>query len=465
MRLSLAGLWLTGSATTVVYPSVPSLLVPIIAGERHMWASLSFTESTSRLWAPSDCPPSVVCIEALLASLSVRLSHSRDQRAIRPMALVADTDGWFRHTAGVLAVGPRSDFMAGRMLTFRLRGGQVSVQLSSPVACSASHWRDAILPGAQRWEFAGSLMFHFFQISRKYSAPVVMALDTQDLTFPLAWYRESPRRFRGVLDETNRLHRNCRHRSRIGAEALLLSIQTGHSDVAVPVVWVSGPSRTEGGKRYCPVSLRFHAALQMELGRTVLERHDVGLDARNGLIHFGSISESFRPLLAGPTPPAVVFLQNFACEISVENLRCRGYVATHPGGAEFELVSYGGLHVRLAGLHGSVVHMAHIPAGPYSDPVVHFHAGKVLSVSASRAAGGRYSLKVTATEHGTRIEFYTEDALLGDPGDVCAVCLEDLRSAPLRELAACSHVFHTDCVSRWMATKHSCPICRTPTAR
>ncbi|PON97153.1 43kDa postsynaptic protein [Trema orientale] len=56
--------------------------------------------------------------------------------------------------------------------------------------------------------------------------------------------------------------------------------------------------------------------------------------------------------------------------------------------------------------------------------------------------------------------------------DTCAVCLSHLsRSDEVRELRNCRHVFHRECLDRWLDHDHhhhqdphrkSCPLCRAP---
>ncbi|BDA45933.1 probable E3 ubiquitin-protein ligase ATL41 at C-terminar half [Coccomyxa sp. Obi] len=44
----------------------------------------------------------------------------------------------------------------------------------------------------------------------------------------------------------------------------------------------------------------------------------------------------------------------------------------------------------------------------------------------------------------------------------CAICLEGFaRGEKVRELPACSHVFHKACVDRWLRSHSACPLCRT----
>ncbi|XP_022680421.1 E3 ubiquitin-protein ligase EL5 [Setaria italica] len=44
---------------------------------------------------------------------------------------------------------------------------------------------------------------------------------------------------------------------------------------------------------------------------------------------------------------------------------------------------------------------------------------------------------------------------------LCAVCLEDVRAGEVvRQLLACRHLFHGDCVDAWLRAHRTCPLCR-----
>ncbi|OEL21264.1 hypothetical protein BAE44_0017716 [Dichanthelium oligosanthes] len=44
---------------------------------------------------------------------------------------------------------------------------------------------------------------------------------------------------------------------------------------------------------------------------------------------------------------------------------------------------------------------------------------------------------------------------------LCAVCLEDVQAGEMvRQLPACRHLFHVDCVDAWLRTHRTCPLCR-----
>ncbi|GAB2274751.1 hypothetical protein Dimus_009523 [Dionaea muscipula] len=51
----------------------------------------------------------------------------------------------------------------------------------------------------------------------------------------------------------------------------------------------------------------------------------------------------------------------------------------------------------------------------------------------------------------------------GDRGkDECAVCLSVLGGGELaRILPNCKHIFHAECIDRWLSNQSTCPVCRT----
>ena len=42
----------------------------------------------------------------------------------------------------------------------------------------------------------------------------------------------------------------------------------------------------------------------------------------------------------------------------------------------------------------------------------------------------------------------------------CSVCLEDITRGQNARALRCGHVFHTQCIARWLRTSRLCPICR-----
>ncbi|KAJ9147245.1 hypothetical protein P3X46_029425 [Hevea brasiliensis] len=47
-----------------------------------------------------------------------------------------------------------------------------------------------------------------------------------------------------------------------------------------------------------------------------------------------------------------------------------------------------------------------------------------------------------------------------DPGVTCVVCLEELEEEDDLIELPCSHLYHEDCIVRWLLSSHLCPLCR-----
>ncbi|KAH6772286.1 RING/U-box superfamily protein [Perilla frutescens var. hirtella] len=44
----------------------------------------------------------------------------------------------------------------------------------------------------------------------------------------------------------------------------------------------------------------------------------------------------------------------------------------------------------------------------------------------------------------------------------CAICLDSFREGDsCRKIPVCKHLFHSECVDRWIGRKPTCPVCRT----
>ncbi|KAL6846030.1 hypothetical protein ACP4OV_023478 [Aristida adscensionis] len=59
-----------------------------------------------------------------------------------------------------------------------------------------------------------------------------------------------------------------------------------------------------------------------------------------------------------------------------------------------------------------------------------------------------------------------EEVATPAPAGECAVCLAEYAGGEeVRELPACRHAFHRECVDRWLLTRvPTCPVCRAPVA-
>ncbi|KAL6505590.1 hypothetical protein OROHE_022969 [Orobanche hederae] len=53
-----------------------------------------------------------------------------------------------------------------------------------------------------------------------------------------------------------------------------------------------------------------------------------------------------------------------------------------------------------------------------------------------------------------------EKKMVMDAGISCSVCLEDICGGCEGLFMPCLHVFHGDCIKKWLRTSHYCPVCR-----
>ena len=42
----------------------------------------------------------------------------------------------------------------------------------------------------------------------------------------------------------------------------------------------------------------------------------------------------------------------------------------------------------------------------------------------------------------------------------CAICFDDMTSLTFQKALLCAHVFHKDCVDKWLRNQTTCPTCR-----
>ncbi|OIT36210.1 PREDICTED: E3 ubiquitin-protein ligase SGR9, amyloplastic-like [Nicotiana attenuata] len=126
----------------------------------------------------------------------------------------------------------------------------------------------------------------------------------------------------------------------------------------------------------------------------------------------------------------------------------------------------------------------------YRHNIIHDMIGKVSKIVDNESNKRRFVVKVIvgvalAIDHYRDTEIFSEELSsfnamvpastssmlhllkrigidVGDniPNDDCVICFEKLRQG--RELLCmpCSHMFHPDCITTWLKSGHSCPICR-----
>ncbi len=44
--------------------------------------------------------------------------------------------------------------------------------------------------------------------------------------------------------------------------------------------------------------------------------------------------------------------------------------------------------------------------------------------------------------------------------DDCSICLENIINEEHKNITTCNHIFHSECMAKWMSLNHNCPLCR-----
>ena len=44
--------------------------------------------------------------------------------------------------------------------------------------------------------------------------------------------------------------------------------------------------------------------------------------------------------------------------------------------------------------------------------------------------------------------------------DRCAICMEDMASEAQVGMLKCEHIYHMECVVKWIPLSETCPLCR-----
>ncbi|MBA0848274.1 hypothetical protein Goshw_030442 [Gossypium schwendimanii] len=99
-----------------------------------------------------------------------------------------------------------------------------------------------------------------------------------------------------------------------------------------------------------------------------------------------------------------------------------------------------------------------ILVGPRTTNQESLMTAAALAISESEFESDNYGM-VAATESSVKVmlrRFKVED---GEQQD-CMVCLEELGVGFEASRMPCSHIFHGDCIGKWLQQSHYCPICR-----
>ncbi|XP_022755027.1 NEP1-interacting protein-like 1 [Durio zibethinus] len=61
-----------------------------------------------------------------------------------------------------------------------------------------------------------------------------------------------------------------------------------------------------------------------------------------------------------------------------------------------------------------------------------------------------------------KVKLQPEADGLGASTEECMICMEQLSPGTEVTCMPCSHLFHGDCIEKWLNTSHRCPLCRFP---
>ena len=67
----------------------------------------------------------------------------------------------------------------------------------------------------------------------------------------------------------------------------------------------------------------------------------------------------------------------------------------------------------------------------------------------------------TVTQHGSAD---SSDNSAPNHHVQCMICLSDYKDGESVRTLPCGHVYHKECVDRWLAINHNCPACKAPIA-
>lgn len=43
--------------------------------------------------------------------------------------------------------------------------------------------------------------------------------------------------------------------------------------------------------------------------------------------------------------------------------------------------------------------------------------------------------------------------------DTCAICLNQFKEEEEVKILACNHIYHVDCIDKWLGLNRRCPLC------
>ena len=59
-----------------------------------------------------------------------------------------------------------------------------------------------------------------------------------------------------------------------------------------------------------------------------------------------------------------------------------------------------------------------------------------------------------------KLEDVNELNELNDENKICPICLEEYKNNDMIKKLNCNHIFHSECLKKWLSVKAVCPTCR-----
>ncbi|KAL4312736.1 hypothetical protein GQ457_01G028980 [Hibiscus cannabinus] len=92
------------------------------------------------------------------------------------------------------------------------------------------------------------------------------------------------------------------------------------------------------------------------------------------------------------------------------------------------------------------------------DTLVFLMGIRALEESAAELERDNHGM-VAAQESSVR-EMLTRVRVEGGGDEDCTVCLEAMEAGSYAAQMPCSHMFHAECIGKWLKLSHYCPVCR-----
>lgn len=78
----------------------------------------------------------------------------------------------------------------------------------------------------------------------------------------------------------------------------------------------------------------------------------------------------------------------------------------------------------------------------------------------SARRGGSSSVQVTVSPARPKMPSKPPSTVTSEEGECCCICLLEFEQGDNMKRLPCAHVFHTDCIDRWLRNSCECPLCK-----